>query len=85
MRGHKPKRMSLRDEAPKHATVHQTPQMWRVVAGPATVPEGGAGARPWYTLAAPTTVSDTYRTSFQAVIFYVRLKTLQFQRPMFLV
>ena len=51
MRGHKPERMSLRDEAPKHATVHQTPQMWRAPEGPeglAAVPVGGGGAWPGF-------------------------------------
>ena len=48
MRGHKPERMSLRDEAPKHATVHQTPQMWRAPEGLAAVPVGGGGAWPGF-------------------------------------
>ena len=48
MRGHKPERMSLRDEAPKHATVHQTPQVWRAPEGLAAVPVGGGGAWPGF-------------------------------------
>ena len=48
MRGHKPERMWLWDEAPKHATVHQTPQMWRAPEGLAAVPVGGGGAWPGF-------------------------------------
>ena len=46
MRGRNHERMPLRGEAPKHAPVHQAPQMWRVPVGPGC----GAGGR-WQGLA----------------------------------
>lgn len=46
MRGRNHERMPLRGEAPKHAPVHQAPQMWRVPVGPGC----GAGGR-WRGLA----------------------------------